>query len=223
MRIALYWTPNLLTDLSQQAAQWFQLDQSPIPTLSDEAFRQLLSAPNHYGFHATIKPPFRLDNGYTLEDVEEAVTRFTTDPANHSFDLPLFKVARIGNFFCLKLQDNSPTLQSFAQSVVRQFDHFRKPAEEHEIERRRSAGLTERQDELLLQWGYPYVFDEFRFHLTLTGKVSDPSHFTSLETEINTRFAPTLKSPFAIDSLTLFLQHDNQPFFKYKRWKLPTV
>jgi uncharacterized protein DUF1045 len=51
------------------------------------------------------------------------------------------------------------------------FDRFRRPLTSHEREQRLGAGLSERQIENLDRWGYPYVFEHFRFHLTLTGPI----------------------------------------------------
>ena len=42
-----------------------------------------------------------------------------------------------------------------------------------ELERRRAAGLTPEEDALLLRWGYPFVLERFRFHLSLTGALRD--------------------------------------------------
>ena len=48
---------------------------------------------------------------------------------------------------------------------------FARPPGAAELERRRKAGLSAAQEKMLLRWGYPYVLDEFRFHLTLTGRL----------------------------------------------------
>src|SRR6202000_780688 len=42
-----------------------------------------------------------------------------------------------------------------------------------DLGRRLAAPLTERQRALLVEWGYPYVFDEFRFHMTLSNSLDD--------------------------------------------------
>jgi len=47
-----------------------------------------------------------------------------------------------------------------------------KPLSATELARRRQAGLTAAQDALLLTWGYPWVLDEFKFHLSLTGPLN---------------------------------------------------
>jgi hypothetical protein len=56
---------------------------------------------------------------------------------------------------------------------VESLDRFRRPADAREVERRRAGGLNAKQDAYLLRWGYPYVFDEYRFHITLTGRLDD--------------------------------------------------
>ena len=63
-------------------------------------------------------------------------------------------------------------LQDLADRCVVEFDEFRRPAGDAELARRRGAGLTPRQDELLLRWGYPYVLEQWRFHLTLTARLA---------------------------------------------------
>src|SRR5262249_30663264 len=57
----------------------------------------------------------------------------------------------------------------------------------HEREQRLSAGLSERQIENLDRWGYPYVFEDFRFHLTLTGPI-DAERRASILALLQARF-----------------------------------
>jgi hypothetical protein len=45
------------------------------------------------------------------------------------------------------------------------------PLTEEELTRRRKAELTPEQDKLLVDWGYPWVLDEFNFHFSLTGSL----------------------------------------------------
>ncbi len=60
-------------------------------------------------------------------------------------------------------------LQAFAAKCLEGFDFFRAPLSAADRERRTNSQLTRRQLELLDRWGYPYVLDEYRFHMTLTG------------------------------------------------------
>ena len=65
---------------------------------------------------------------------------------------------------------------------------------------------VDRQRELLAKWGYPYVLDEWKFHMTLTSSIPDK----------NTRqiFLQTLKAHFSeftpvqLTDLCIFMQPD---------------
>ena len=67
------------------------------------------------------------------------------------------------------LSKPNPKIQSLAEIMVREIDAFRKPLTKEELNTK-TKGLTRSQDENLIKWGYPYVFSEFRFHMTLTAK-----------------------------------------------------
>ena len=66
-----------------------------------------------------------------------------------------------------------PTLETLAADLVRATNPFRAALSQADLDRRRAAGLTPHQDALLTEWGYPFVMDEFRFHITLSGKLDD--------------------------------------------------
>ncbi len=87
--------------------------------------------------------------------------------------------------------------------IVDMFDHFRAPLDEAELARRLRAPLTPRQRAYLDRYGYPYVHDEFRFHMTLSGRVPDalrPAVVDFLKAEFAARCQPTV----AIDQVALF-------------------
>lgn len=220
MRTALYWAPKPSSRLERAAREWLQGKDDVLPTFCAEERRQILAAPKHYGFHATIKPPFRLRSQYYLQDLENEVAAFAQEERNRPFEGSSLEVAEMGGFFCLQPVKRSLALQRFAARTVRHFDHFREPADELEIKRRRAGGLTDRQDQLLLEWGYPYVLDEFIFHLTLTGKIQNPSNREVIRQELVDRFRRAIRQPLQIDSLSLFIQHGSYPFFEYRRWEL---
>jgi hypothetical protein len=52
---------------------------------------------------------------------------------------------------------------------VRDLQSFALPLTAEELTRRRKAELSPEQDKLLVDWGYPWVLDEFNFHFSLTG------------------------------------------------------
>jgi hypothetical protein len=198
------------------AAQWLGTSSRKIAGISTAEMEKLLQAPIHYGFHATIKPPFRLKTGYTLNDVEKELATFTKEL--QPLFLPPLEIARIDNFFCLRPVSGSTAINNLAAEVVRRFDHFRQPSEEKELARRRSVGLSDRQEHLLLKWGYPYVLDEFRFHLSLTGKIDNDRHVEPLRCELSNMFDQVIQEPVNFDGLSLFVQHGNSAFAEYKRF-----
>ena len=68
--------------------------------------------------------------------------------------------------------------------------------------------------------GYPYLLDEFRFHLTLTGRLDEQTAGPALQM-LAAWIGPTLPQPFRIDRLALVEQHDGD-MFRLVRW-LPSA
>ena len=129
----------------------------------------ITSDARRYGFHATLKAPFRLAEGRTAAELEAALARFAA--TRPGVLVPQLSLARLGGFFALVPGAAATDLQALADEVVTGFDSFRAPASDAELARRNAAALTPRQRELLKAWGYPYVLDEFRFHMTLTDRI----------------------------------------------------
>jgi hypothetical protein len=73
---------------------------------------------------------------------------------------------------------------------------------EAQLARRREGGLTPAQDALLLRWGYPYVMEEFRFHITLTGK-RPKGELPGIKAALEGRLGPLVPRPYVIDALSL--------------------
>ena len=102
-----------------------------------------------------------------------------------------------------------------------EFDEFRRPADEAELARRRAADLTQRQEDLLLRWGYPYVLEQGRFHLTLTGRVQDPRERGVIQGELRRRFMAFIDRPLAVRDLCVFRQPaPGRPFTVLARFRL---
>lgn len=158
-----------------------------------------------YGFHATLKAPFRLAESRTPEELDAALARFAAGRAGTV--IPRLRLARLGGFFALVpgTEAEAAELYALADEVVTTFDDFRAPLTEAEIARRRPASLTARQRELLKAWGYPYVLDEFRFHLTLTDRVAQ-EHQPAVERALSDWFAASLGATVPVDALALFTE-----------------
>jgi uncharacterized protein DUF1045 len=156
-----------------------------------------------YGFHATLKAPFRLAGGRTPEELDAAVTRFAAGRA--ATVIPQLTLARLGGFFALVPGAEAPGLHALADEVVRAFDDFRAPATEAELARRNPAALPPRQRELLEAWGYPYVLDEFLAHLTLTDRIPKERQ-PAVERALTDWFAELLGADMAVDALAVFTE-----------------
>ena len=127
---------------------------------------------------------------------------------------PRCSCSEIGDFLALVPADPAPALSRLADACVAEFDAYRAPPDAAELAKRHAAGLTPRQAELLARWGYPYVLDEFRFHLTLTGPIADPTERTRVAGLLQPLVAPLLGQPMPVRELCLFHQPDRATPFR---------
>jgi putative phosphonate metabolism protein len=175
----------------------------------------LTAAPRKYGFHGTLKPPFRLTTSRAA--LEADLGAFAT--ANAPVVLDGLRLARIGRFLALVPEGDTSGLGALASGVVQALDTHRAPPSEAELARRRAAGLSARQEALLTAWGYPYVLEEFRFHFTLTGPL-DPDMQAAAAAALDPVLAPLLPRPFVIRDLCLFGEDAEGMFHILHRYAL---
>lgn len=201
MRYAIYFVPTSDDPLWDFANRW--LGRDPETGAVFDCDMSVVAEPRRYGFHATLKPPFALASGKNEADLVAALADFArrTTP----FDVPGMRVAKLGRFLAIVPGTRAPALHALADACVRDFDAFRAPADDAELARRRKSGLSAREDEHLVRWGYPYVFDTFRFHMTLSGRLDDATA-TRLEAELSTAAADMLKRPLAVREIALFAE-----------------
>jgi putative phosphonate metabolism protein len=175
-RYAIYFVPRPDTSLYRFGAAVLGYDcysgqaSPPIDGVDVTSWAEIVREPRVYGFHATLKAPVYLAAGASEHDIERAVTDFASKHAAVPVDE--LAVRELGSFIALVPKTSHPELDRLAQACVREFDRFRAPMSEQEQARRLTPGLSERQIENLVRWGYPYVFADFRFHMTLTGALS---------------------------------------------------
>lgn len=222
-RYAIYYTPEP-GPLAAFGAAWLGWDietarEVPQPKVAGlpQPVQALTATPRKYGFHATLKPPFRLAAGANIGALTEAVADFA---ARHPVaEAPGLVLARLGAFLALVPHGDATKLSALAAEIVASFDRFRAPAGRAELARRRSPGLTAPQEANLVRWGYPYVLDEFRFHMTLTGKLS-PETATTTQAALAPAIAPVLPAPFRLDALTLAGEDAQGRFCEIARYPL---
>jgi putative phosphonate metabolism protein len=221
-RYAIYFAPPEDSDLHRSGSDWLGYDaiageeRTPeLPgSISEADWRAATDEPRRYGLHATLKPPFRLARGATEAALIAKLSVFAT--GRSPVVLPTMKLSRIGRFLALVPGDDCGEMTALAAECVTVFDDFRAPPTEPEIARRRAAHLTPRQEEMLQRWGYPYVLDEFRFHMTLAGPLEDTVAGRIGKT-LEDRLAPALTKPLGIGSLCLFVQPTQEGRFRLLR------
>ena len=103
--------------------------------------------------------------------------------------------------------------------MVRATDPLRAPLSAAEIARRRPDRLTKRQRRLLNRWGYPFVMQEFRFHMTLTDRLP-PDQTAGMLHRLGAHVAPVLPRPLRIDDLCLFGEDAGGRFHLMHRFAL---
>lgn len=224
-RYAIYYVPAPLSPLGKFGAHWLGRDvatnaampQPSITSVDAARLAALTAAPRHYGFHATLKPPFRLADHYDLNMLDESLEAFAV--AQVPFNVPALEVANLDGFIALRPRQDCKALHSLAKACVREFDGFRAPQTDAELQKRLQAELTDKQVGLLKKWGYPYVMSEYRFHLTLTERLKGKER-QNLMAELE-RLAKDVLSDqeWMIDAITLVRQNArDEPFTVVKSY-----
>ncbi|MGA0601317.1 DUF1045 domain-containing protein [Caulobacter sp. KR2-114] len=209
-RYTVYYAPNQGDPLGRRAAAWLGRDaftgealrRPALPGLEGLDLDALTASPRGYGFHATLKAPFELAADRSEAELVAFAGAFA---ARQPAFTAALAVAGLGRFIALRLTAESPGMQALHGACVRDFDAFRAPLSDFDLARRRKAPLSPEQDQRLLAWGYPYVFDDFRFHMTLTDAVRDPQVSDRLVRALQAHFAD-LEGPHRFDSVALFKQ-----------------
>lgn len=204
-RWALYFSPD--TELGHLGRHWLSPEFEPAAAWT--------STPRRYGFHATLKAPFRLAPGFDLNALTESVAVWAAGQTSLKFAL---SVQWLGDFLALRPAPGvsvaaavgasvAPvdSLNRLAASAVQHFDVFRAELSAAERARRLTSPkspLNARELELLDRWGYPYVMEAFRFHFTLTESVPREQRH-QLFTLAEQTFNRVLSEPVPIDQVVL--------------------
>jgi len=129
-------------------------------------------------------------------------------------------VGSISGFIAVVPAEPSPELERLAADCTREFDSFRAPLTPDARTRRNPSDLTPRQREYLDRWGYPYVMEQFRFHMTLTGRLA-ADRGKPILTMLRDSFSATGIKTLAIDRIAVFRQENADSRFRIvKDWQL---
>ncbi|KAF0113173.1 MAG: phosphonate metabolism protein [Hyphomonadaceae bacterium] len=177
-RYAIYYAPKPDDPFGIRAAQWLgrnpfsceKLLRPNLAELSSIDLDEMTRSPRHYGFHATLKAPFELHSEKTEAELIAQVKDFC---ARREGFVASIAPRTLGAFIAFQLTSNEVAMHSLHEAVVRHFEPFRAQLSDADMIRRRKAQLSVTQEARLLEFGYPYIFDEFRFHMTLTSEIID--------------------------------------------------
>lgn len=223
-RFAIYFTPRSTSPLATFGRYWLGRDAAANPDtqrlmldgFTAQRLAALTAEPAHYGWHGTLKSPFRLAAGRTPGELVAHLMAFAA--ARLPFEVPSLRVAALGEFVALVPEETPALLSGLAMDCVRAFDDFRAAPTEAELARRRQHSLTVRQEALLARWGYPYVMEEFRFHMTLTTGLAAEERARMISA-LEPRVAELCRRPLPIDGVTLVMQPSpDAPFRDVRRF-----
>lgn len=174
-------------------------------------WRDISTDPRKYGFHGTLKAPMALAPGKTEAELKAACATF----AEKARPMPVIRpvINTISGFIAVIPAEPVDALQQLAADCVRDFDSFRPVLTAEDRVRRKPEKLSERQRDYLDRWGYPYVMEEFRFHMTLTGRLDAERRAPILEM-LRARFATLDLETLTIDRIALFRQEDAASRFR---------
>lgn len=211
-RYAVYFAPAPQSAWWQAGSQWLGrcaagnavLAMPAVKGISEDEWQSARAAPRRYGWHATLKAPFKLAQDTSVNLL--ATTLSTLAQSMQAFDMSPMQVVLMDDFLALVPQVESEKANTVAAKCVIELQSLAAKLSESELKRRRQAGLSAEQDAMLLRWGYPFVLEHYRLHFSLTGSLKNFSQhqIESLLAAAQDWFAllPTCR----FDSLALFVE-----------------
>ena len=221
-RYAIYFAPKEGSPLENFGKKWLNrtaehLNSTPESTPQGFSYQEhlgLVATPKHYGFHATLKAPFELRDNKSEQELYTAFEEFSaTSPA---FTLQGLQLRNIGKFIALAPLHQEEKLTSLHSNLVKEFDEFRAHINEFDKNRYAAKYLNADEQKYLDQYGYPYIFDLFQFHLTLTGTLTLDEEDIYLK-KLKELTKDICNTPLVIDQISLFYQPSRKdPFICIK-------
>ncbi|NKJ47149.1 phosphonate metabolism protein [Burkholderia sp. SG-MS1] len=226
-RFGVYYAPSGESAWWRAGSVWLGRDAQsgerhvpPQPEGLARALTELTEAPRRYGWHGTLVAPFHLAAGVTQDDLLVAARAWAL--TQHAFMLPV-EAATLGDFVALRPVDQrgEAAIRALANSALLTLNPLRARPSAADLARRLEAPLSDRQRALLIAWGYPYVFDEFRFHMTLSGSLAEVRERAALVAWWRQRTRAL--GPLSVDQAALFVEPaPGEPFVLWQRLPFQT-
>lgn len=197
--------------LGYDMASGVDVDFHDHPFYQGNNAKEWTESPRKYGFHATLAAPFELAEGREIHELVAAVKAFAEKQP--PVDVGRLRVRAIGSFVALTPAGDAQGVVELAGAAVRAFEPFRAPLTDADRERRLTANLTDAHRAYLDEWGYPYVFDLFRYHMTLTGRLRGRETVRKAVAALSELYAP-LDTPLTIASLVVAEQPSRDHRFR---------
>ena len=177
LRFAIYYVPPSSNQLTRFAASWLGWDvykgiKVNYPMLDNLNYdiEAIIRSPSKYGLHGTLKPPFSLASDRTFDELRLSV--LTLSRSIKKFEIPDISLKSISGFIAIVPTIQNESIKYLARKCLEELDSFRAFESPEILNKRRFTGLSTSQECHLLKWGYPYVQDDFMFHLTMTSKLT---------------------------------------------------
>ena len=167
---------------------------------------QLTAYPRRYGFHATLKAPFTLRDGVT--ETELLARMRTLAQQLKPLALGPMVATRLDNFTALVPHAPSAALGTLAATCVTSLDDLRAPLSQQDLARRLAQHLDAREQELLMQYGYPHVMERYQLHFTLTGPIAEPLAEVVIRAVDGPVARLNQERPLVLDRLCLFVESE---------------
>ncbi len=223
-RFAVYFAPRRSSLLARFGCSWLGRDartgeavaQPSLDGIPPDRLAALTAEPRRYGWHATLKAPFRLAPDASLGDLVAHAMAFSA--ARLPFEIPALELGSLGGFLALVPRATPPLLAGLAEDCVRAFDGFRAKPGRGAALPGRPRPLSRRQAALLERWGYAYVMEEFRFHMTLTARLPDEER-GRIAAALAPHLARLVGRAVPVDAVSLFIEPGpGQPFRELRRF-----
>ncbi len=211
-RYAIYFSPAKHSPWWNFGAQWLGRDECDDKALAQPVLTQIgltdlnsiTAEPRRYGFHATLKAPFHLRDGFSVDDLAQRVQALAS--RLRPVSLGPLQLVTLGDFVALTPLTATEELATLAAACVVELDDLRAPLTAEELARRRIEQLSTREQELLRQYGYPYVLERFRLHFTLSGPVPRATALSVMQAVAQPVAGLNNSAPLLLDRLCLFVE-----------------